>query len=338
MKSAIYTAALVFFAFHSAPASAFELESSSKGPCQVEWGVKAQSGSYQKFANWVEAAKPEVGPQDDEEAARAALCGELEQKDEAIRCMRLDLNEMHLYIQDEGGPVYYFNGMEARSRETGHTIAAFEPLSAEFFTLGVSQYINDLDEKGDDKGWTNVGFFDGTQGMWLVRVSRSVDGDNFDLEKGIVSGRACGQYFSAPIADLRAGKKPSAGAQKGAAKDTAKAKKEAARGDQLTIQKNYGEAIAAFETAIAADDSYAQGHAGLGYAALLADNLDRAEPALKKALTLEAPDKFKGAVWFNLGMLAQKRGDKAAARQAYQKADELRPSEAAKNRLKALDD
>jgi tetratricopeptide (TPR) repeat protein len=107
-------------------------------------------------------------------------------------------------------------------------------------------------------------------------------------------------------------------------------------GRKLTRDKQYAEAIAAFDKAIAASDKAAKAWSGRGYAKLLAGDLDGADSDLKRALELDDTPKFQAAVYFNLGEIAEKRNDKPAAFGYYGRALALVPSDAVKKRLERL--
>ncbi|MFO0745147.1 MAG: hypothetical protein U1F43_05630 [Myxococcota bacterium] len=105
------------------------------------------------------------------------------------------------------------------------------------------------------------------------------------------------------------------------------------QGRKLTRAKDLAGAIAAFDQAIAKDATLAAAWSGRGYAKQLAKDAG-AKADFEKALTLETKDQaFQAAVWFNLGQLAEASKDLAAAKEAYAKADALKPSEAAKKAL-----
>ncbi|MFO0746218.1 MAG: tetratricopeptide repeat protein [Myxococcota bacterium] len=109
-----------------------------------------------------------------------------------------------------------------------------------------------------------------------------------------------------------------------------------AKGRKLTSAKDYAGAIAAFDAAVAKDAGAAAAWSGRGYAKLLAKDAG-AKADLEKALELEKSDtRFQAAVWFNLGQLAERDKDLAAAKSAYTKANELNPSDAAKHALERV--
>lgn len=105
---------------------------------------------------------------------------------------------------------------------------------------------------------------------------------------------------------------------------------------KLTRAKDYPAAITAFDAALAIDSTLAAGYSGRGYARLLAGDLVKAKTDLEAALTHNSTSQFQAAVHFNLGQLAEKSRDIAAARAAYTRSLELRPTKAVKAALAAL--
>ncbi|MCA9519296.1 MAG: tetratricopeptide repeat protein, partial [Myxococcales bacterium] len=94
-------------------------------------------------------------------------------------------------------------------------------------------------------------------------------------------------------------------------------------GRKATKAKRWAEAIAAFDAALAADGSYAPALSGRGYARLLraeGGDLDAARLDFEAALAAEPKDgKFRAAVMFNLGVLAEKAGRKDEAKTWFEK-------------------
>lgn len=119
-----------------------------------------------------------------------------------------------------------------------------------------------------------------------------------------------------------------------AAADDASATALVNQGRKLTRAKDYAGAIAAFDAGLTKDPKSAPGHSGRGYAKMLAGDAAGAKADFEHALTLETKDAgFQAAVWFNLGQLAEKGKDLAAAKAAYEKAIGFKPSEGAKKAL-----
>ena len=119
-----------------------------------------------------------------------------------------------------------------------------------------------------------------------------------------------------------------------AARSPAQDKLDEAR--KLTRAKDYTAAIAAFDAALALDPDLAAAYSGRGYARLLAGDLVKAKADLVAALTHNDAAPFQAAVYFNLGQIAEKSKDTAAARTAYTRSLELRPTKAVKTALAAL--
>ena len=106
---------------------------------------------------------------------------------------------------------------------------------------------------------------------------------------------------------------------------------------KATRDGKYDDAIAALDRVLAADPEHARAWSTRGYAKLLAGDLDGAGNDLKTALEKKSDDDaFAAAVHFNLGMLAEKQSKPAAAKKAYAKSNELRPSKQAKAALDRL--
>ncbi len=104
-------------------------------------------------------------------------------------------------------------------------------------------------------------------------------------------------------------------------------------GRELTVRKNYAAAIAKFSEAIAADAALATAWSGRGYANLLNDTLDAAKGDLDKAAELGGDALFLAQVQFNRGQVAEKQGDKAGARAAYERSLALRPHKSVEKAL-----
>ncbi len=121
-----------------------------------------------------------------------------------------------------------------------------------------------------------------------------------------------------------------------AVKDAATVLAKVNEGRALTKAKRYAEAIVAFDVAIAMDPAAAAAWSGRGYAKLLAGDLDGAEADLREALKHDGAARFQAAVSFNLGAVAERRGDRAAAVEHYERAMSLAPSDAARRRLEGL--
>lgn len=95
-------------------------------------------------------------------------------------------------------------------------------------------------------------------------------------------------------------------------------------------------AIAAFDTLLA----HAPGHAAWlserGYLRFKAGDHQGAIGDLEAALKARPDDPLAGVIHFNRGLLREASSDTASALQDFKRADELRPSKAAKAKIKAL--
>ena len=105
------------------------------------------------------------------------------------------------------------------------------------------------------------------------------------------------------------------------------------QGRKLTASKDYPGAIASFDAALLQIPEHPRALSGRGYAQLLAGQLDAAETDLRKALAAPGTAKIESAIEFNLGLVAEKRGDLVGARQRFAIANTLRPSKAAADKL-----
>lgn len=119
--------------------------------------------------------------------------------------------------------------------------------------------------------------------------------------------------------------------------DAAAAKKLVSEGRKLTKAKDYPGAVAKFGEAIALDASHAPAYSGRGYAQLLGGMLDGAKADFDKALELDKEPKYQAQVYYNLGQVAEKQKDTAAAKAAYAKSLELRPNDAVQKALDHLE-
>lgn len=104
-------------------------------------------------------------------------------------------------------------------------------------------------------------------------------------------------------------------------------------GRKQTAGKDYAAAVAQFDAALAQLPDHPRALAGRGYARLLAGELDAAEADLRKALTHPGTAKVEAAIEFNLGLVAEKRGEADEAKRRFAIANKLRPSKAAADKL-----
>lgn len=104
-------------------------------------------------------------------------------------------------------------------------------------------------------------------------------------------------------------------------------------GRKRTVAKDYAGAIASFDAALVQIPDHPRALSGRGYAKLLADDLSGAEADLRKALAAPGTKKLESAVAFNLGLVAEKRGDAELARAQFSLANTLHASKAAQEKL-----
>ena len=104
-------------------------------------------------------------------------------------------------------------------------------------------------------------------------------------------------------------------------------------GRRQTAAKDYDAAIASFDAALQQLPDHPRALSGRGYARLLAGKLDKAEADLRKALAAPGTKKLEGAIAFNLGLVAEKRGDAEVAKAQFALSNALNPSKAAKDKL-----
>ncbi|MEZ4466806.1 MAG: hypothetical protein R3F60_01425 [bacterium] len=134
------------------------------------------------------------------------------------------------------------------------------------------------------------------------------------------------------LADAKACAAPAAAAPAPGA--AAEIKALLAAGRKATSEKRYPEALAAFDRILTLDATHARARGERGYARLAAGDLDGADADFTQAIADAGGDaKVQAAAWFNKGLVAEKRGDAAAARAAFQQAHTLRPSKATASKL-----
>lgn len=172
--------------------------------------------------------------------------------------------------------------------------------------------------------------------QWLV-IASNVGTSKLTVEGDRVRIAACdGLKLDLTLDLLREGK----GTVAGSAGSGTAAAKAVAIGRKLTKKKDWAGAIAAFNQALAADPATAADPgtatvwSGLGYAQLGKGDLDDADWSFQKALAEGGPDKFKAMVWYNRGLIAEKKKDKPAAKMAFENAHLLLPTKATAKKLK----
>lgn len=105
-------------------------------------------------------------------------------------------------------------------------------------------------------------------------------------------------------------------------------------GRKATSAKHYAEAIAAFDEALVAKHNDPRALGERGYARLLeGKDLDEASRDLDAAANGTKDPKLLSQVWFNRGLVEEKRGNALNATAAFVIANQLRPTAAAKAKL-----
>lgn len=108
------------------------------------------------------------------------------------------------------------------------------------------------------------------------------------------------------------------------------------RGRSLAKAKDWQAALAAFDKALALAPDDARVLSEVGWAALQANDLNRADAANKRALANASEPKARAAILYNTGRVAEARDQKDAARRAYTESLSLRESSEVKKRLENL--
>lgn len=103
-----------------------------------------------------------------------------------------------------------------------------------------------------------------------------------------------------------------------------RAKLELSQGRELTRAGTYEEAVATFDAAIALDPGMGKAWSERGYAKLLAGDLEGAKADLEHGLLLDDGASYQASIYFNLGLVAERGGDPAAAKAAFERSLELR--------------
>jgi tetratricopeptide (TPR) repeat protein len=156
---------------------------------------------------------------------------------------------------------------------------------------------------------------------------------------------------SASLADASASKAADAGSDAGKAGDAGAraAGKPALSPDQRKIvlkaldegrkksrAKDYKGALAAFDRALAIAPDDGRVLSEVGYAAMLAGDLARAEAANKRALTSIHDKTLRAHVLYNAGRVAESKSDRDAARAAYAESLTLRENVEVRKRLESV--
>ncbi|MDX2090519.1 MAG: tetratricopeptide repeat protein [Kofleriaceae bacterium] len=105
------------------------------------------------------------------------------------------------------------------------------------------------------------------------------------------------------------------------------------KGRKATDAKNYKDAIAAFDEALAIKKGDARAISERGYARLLSGDLDGASRDLDDSATRTKDRKLLSSIWYNRGLVDEKRGKQDGALVAFYMANALRPTDAAKKKI-----
>ncbi len=113
-------------------------------------------------------------------------------------------------------------------------------------------------------------------------------------------------------------------------------KKKLQAGRKLARAKKWGEAVAAFEAALAAVPMDSRALSELGWAAFQAGDFDRARQANADAVRAATDPAVEAASRYNLGRVAEATGDADGAAREYRASLELRPNDTVAARLDGL--
>lgn len=109
-----------------------------------------------------------------------------------------------------------------------------------------------------------------------------------------------------------------------------------ARGRKHAEARQWGDAVRAFEAAVAIDPGDARAQSELGWAAFNAGDLATAKRATQIAVTAASDRSLKAQSLYNAGRIAEASDDAAAAERAYRESLTLRPSDVVEKRLAGL--
>lgn len=108
------------------------------------------------------------------------------------------------------------------------------------------------------------------------------------------------------------------------------------RGRRATTAKSYDAAAKAFTEALSAKPNDARALGERGYAALQAGNLDAAEGDFLDADGRTHDPALAAQIFFNEGLLAERKGDLEAAKVSYARSQQSHPTAAAKAKIEQL--
>lgn len=156
---------------------------------------------------------------------------------------------------------------------------------------------------------------------------------------------ACGGDASAPAPSASAAAAPpapsasasvEASATSSARADTKSVAAALTEGRKLAKDGKWAEAVVAFKKAAEVDPPSPLLLSELGWAAFNAQDLELAASATQRGLDAVTDPKVKASILYNKGRIAEAKGDKDAAKAAYEASIALRPSDVVKKRLEGL--
>ncbi|MCA9658367.1 MAG: tetratricopeptide repeat protein [Myxococcales bacterium] len=109
-------------------------------------------------------------------------------------------------------------------------------------------------------------------------------------------------------------------------------------GRRLVKEGDYAGGVARYEGLLAIDPHYGPALGELGWAAFKAGDLKKAQAMTLRALKGASEERRRGMLLYNLGRIAEEKGDREAAIDAYQRSVAARPNETVQARLDALID
>ncbi len=108
-------------------------------------------------------------------------------------------------------------------------------------------------------------------------------------------------------------------------------------GRQATAKRDYKAALTAYQTCLTVEPKHARVLSEAGWAAYKASDLPSAARYSLQAIEHSADSDLKGASYYNLGLIAEARGDKAAAIEAYKSSLQARQNSTVRAQLAKLD-
>jgi tetratricopeptide (TPR) repeat protein len=105
------------------------------------------------------------------------------------------------------------------------------------------------------------------------------------------------------------------------------------QGRVASVKKQYDQALAAFDRALALLPDDARAYAERGYAQLLAKNYGLARADFDRAVLRTEDPKLLSQIWFNYGLTAEQEGRADDAASAFARSNELNPTQAASEKL-----